>query len=296
MKQENKNKVLLCIGILAVVLLILLRFGVYFIKSDGFQGLSMTIPLLLLCFLLFAVCTSAFFAAWVYQDCIRRGDDAVLWAVIVFMVTPFIGLLVYFLRRSEIKTNCQACGHRVSVRANYCEACGTQIIKKENFMMEKQGTHHLGLIAANVLSMVLMLVCLIGFFVRVAAGDGVNTDAASNDRVWNLGMIQMNYSSSQDNVWKLDFRSASDGFVKEHTMTIEDADTQQLYADISCGTVPEGATLVLWLVQGDLVKSIDVTNLSEPLEYPLNEFENGKVYVRLQINGVKNTVSEICIR
>ena len=47
MKQENKNKVLLCIGILAVVLLILLRFGVYFIKSDGFQGLSMTIPLLL---------------------------------------------------------------------------------------------------------------------------------------------------------------------------------------------------------------------------------------------------------
>ena len=52
MKQENKNKVLLCIGILAVVLLILLRFGVYFIKSDGFQGLSMTIPLLLLCFLL----------------------------------------------------------------------------------------------------------------------------------------------------------------------------------------------------------------------------------------------------
>ena len=140
--------------------------------------------------------------------------------------------------------------------------------------MEKQGTHHLGLIAANVLSMVLMLVCLIGFFVRVAAGDVVNTD----------------------NVWKLDFRSASDGFVKEHTMTIEDADTQQLYADISCGTVPEGATLVLWLVQGDLVKSIDVTNLSEPLEYPLNEFENGKVYVRLQINGVKNTVSEICIR
>ena len=80
-------------------------------------------------------------------------------------------------------------------------------------MMEKQGTHHLGLIAANVLSMVLMLVCLIGFFVRVAAGDGVNTDAASNDRVWNLGMIQMNYSSSQDNVWKLDFRSASRYFL-----------------------------------------------------------------------------------
>lgn len=78
-------------------------------------------------------------------------------------------------------------------------------------------------------------------------------------------------------------------------MTITDADTQLLYADISCGTVPDGATLVMWLVQGEVAKSIDVTELSETLEYPLHEFENGKIYVRLQINGVKNTVSEIYI-
>lgn len=79
-------------------------------------------------------------------------------------------------------------------------------------------------------------------------------------------------------------------------MTIADPDVQLLHAHISCGTVPAGATLVLWLVQGDVVKSIDVTDLSEPLEYPLNEFENGKVHVRLQINGVENTVSEIYIQ
>ncbi len=71
---------------------------------------------------------------------------------------------------------------------------------------------------------------------------------------------------------------------------------RQLYADISCNAVPDKATLVLWLVQKDVAKSIDVTNLSEPLEYPLNEFENGKIYVRLQINGVENTVSEIYIQ
>jgi hypothetical protein len=60
--------------------------------------------------------------------------------------------------------------------------------------------------------------------------------------------------------------------------------------------VPEGATLVLWLVQGDTAQSVDVTNLSEPLEYALNEFENGKIRIRLQINGVENTVSEIYIQ
>ena len=124
---------------------------------------------------------------------------------------------------------------------------------------------------------------------------GINTDAASDDPVWNLGTISMNYNAYRTNVWRLDFRSASEGFIKEQNMTVADADAQCLYADISCGTVPEGATLVLWLVQGDTVKSMDVTNLSEPLEYPLDEFENGKIYVRLQINGVEDTVSEICI-
>ena len=119
---------------------------------------------------------------------------------------------------------------------------------------------------------------------------------ASNDRVWNLGAISMNHNSYLGDVWKLDFRSASEGFVEEQNMTITDADAQLLYADISCGTVPDGASLILWLVQEDAVRSVDVTSLSEPLQYPLHEFENGKIYVRLQINGVENTVSEIYIQ
>ncbi len=162
--------------------------------------------------------------------------------------------------------------------------------------MIKQETHHLKLIIAGIVSMALMAACLTGFIVSAAAGNGVNTDASSSHRVWNLGAISMNHSSYLDGVWKLDFRSASEGFVKEQDMVIEDSGTQLLYADISCGTVPEGATLVLWLVQGDVVKSIDVTGLSEPLAYPLDVFENGKIHVRLQINGVENTVSEISIQ
>lgn len=105
----------------------------------------------------------------------------------------------------------------------------------------------------------------------------------------------MNYNTYLDEAWKLDFRRASERFVKKQNMTIEDVDTQLLYANITCDTVPDGATLVLWPVQEDLIKSIDITNLSQPLEYPLNEFENGNVHVRLQINGVKNTVSRIDI-
>ena len=296
MNHAKKNSLLLYIGILVILLLIFLRFGLYFLKSDGFSGLSMALPVLLLCFILFALCTSAFFAAWVYLDCSRRGDDPVLWAVIVFAATPFIGLLIYFLRRSEIKTICPACGHRISIKANYCEECGTPIKKEDHCIMERQGTHHLKFMIAGMVSMTLMLVCLTGFIVSAASGNGINTDIASNDRVWNLGTIRMNYNTYLDDVWKLDFKRASEGFVKEQNMMITDADTQLLYADISCGSVPDGETLVLWLVQGDVAKSVDVTNLSEPLEYPLNEFENGTLHVRLQINGVENTIAEIYIQ
>lgn len=266
-----------------------------FLENGGFGGLSMLYPVLIIGSAFFALCGSAFFAAWVYQDCKKRGDDPVLWAVMVFAVSPFIGLLLYFLRRSEIKTACHACGHRISVTANYCEECGTKIEKEDDQMMVKQGTHHLKLIFAGIVSMALMLVCLTGFIVSAASGNGINTNIASNERVWNMGVI-LDYSTYRNGVWKLHFKSASDGFVKEKNMTVTDADTQTLYADISCGTVPEGATLILWLVQGDVVKSVDVTNLSEPLAYPLDEFENGKVYVRLQINGVEDTVSEIYIQ
>lgn len=296
MNNTRKNKLPLYIGIPAVLLLIFLRFGLYFLKSDGFSGLSILLPVLLLCFILFALCTSAFFAAWVYKDCRKRGDDPVLWAIVVFIATPFIGLLIYFLRRSEVKDVCPACGHRISLKAKYCEECGTHIEREDHGIMVKQGTHDLKIIAAGVISMALMLICLTGFIVSAAAGNGINTNVTSDERVWNLGTINMNYNTYLDGIWKLDFRSASDGFVKEQNMTIEDANTQALHADITCETVSNGATLVLWLVQGDVTKSFDVTNLSEPLEYSLTEFENGKIRVRLQINGVKNAVSEIEIR
>ena len=69
MKNIKNKKILLYIGILIILLLIFLRFGLYFLKSDGFSGLSMLLPALLLFFNIFTVCNCAFFAAWVYQDC-----------------------------------------------------------------------------------------------------------------------------------------------------------------------------------------------------------------------------------
>lgn len=296
MNQTKGKKHPLFIIIPIFLLLILLRFSLSYLKSDGFNGLSMALPTLLLGFLVTAFCASACFAAWVWQDCKKRGDDPVLWAIVIFIASPLIGLLIYFLRRSELKRACPACSHRISLQANFCEECGTQIKNKEETIMLKQGTHHLSFLISGVLSLALMLMCLTGFIVSAVTGNGINSDVTSDDRIWNLGVITLYSSSERDGVWKLNFKSASEGFIEEHDMKITDAKHQTLYADISCKTVPKDTALILWLVQGETARSADVTNLSEPLEIPLHEFENGKLHVRLQINGVKDTVSEIYIQ
>lgn len=295
-KNIGKGKLPFIIGIPIVLILVILRFAFYFFRSDGFNGISILLPVLLIGCILFMLVSTSFFTAWVYQDCKKRNDDGVLWAFVIFIATPFIGLLIYFLRRSEIKNPCPTCGHWISLKAKYCEECGSHIENKENSIMEKQRTHHLPYIIAGIINMVLMLTCLTGFVAAAATEGNVNTSVTSDEKIWNFGGISMNYNTYLGGVWKLNFKSASDGFVSEENFEIRDAGTETLYADITCDTVPEGASLTLWIVQGETSKSIDVTNLSEPLEYTLNEFENGTVHVRLQINGVENTSSEISIK
>lgn len=295
-KNSNTGKLLIYIGIPVLLLAVLLRFVLFYFKSDGLSGFSILPLLLAVGIFVFTLSMSSFFAAWVYQDCKNRKDDGILWAVIVFVTTPFIGLLVYFLRRSEVKKNCLSCGHMVSLKAKYCEQCGSKIENKEETEMELQHTHHMKFIVMGSVCTVLMLACLISFIAVAASGKGINTDITSSEKIWNIGGISMNYQSYIHGIWKLDFRSASDGFAAEKNMSIHNSDNDCLYADISCQTIPDGSSLTLYLVQGDIVKSFDVTNLSEPLKYPLTEFENGQIHVRLLINGVENTTAEIYIQ
>ena len=296
--MKRKNHLWIAVLILAILIFFILRFTLFYIRSDGFSGLSMFLPILLLCFILFAIGMSASFAVWVYLDCKKRGDDPILWPLVIIITTPFIGLLIYFLRRSEIKQTCPACGRRISLRAKYCEECGTRITttKEVYEIMANKKTHHLRLIIIGAICMVLAVLCLTGFIVTAATGNGVNTDVTSNERIWNPGVITNNRDAYVNGVWDLDFRHASDGFVEEVTMSIHDPEKEYLHADITCGNIPKGSSLTLWLVQDDTVRSVDVTSLSEPLEYSLAEFAEGDIFVRLQINGVEDVNSEISIR
>lgn len=276
----------------------LVLFGLYFllayIRTNGFSGLSPALPLFLAGGAVSGLLSTACFSAWVYEDSDMRGEDAGLWAFIVFAATPFIGLLIYFLRRQDIKRACVSCGSKISVRANYCENCGEQVEKKEELIMQKT-THHIYYIVIGAAAMLLLLISLVGFIITAAVSGNVNSNVSSGSRVWNRGAITMSVETNFNGVWKLKFKKASDGFIKETKMKIEDHTTQYLSADIKCGNVPEGASLTLWLVQGETAQSYDVTSLDAPLEIPLDGFENGRMFVRLEINGVTNVESYISI-
>ena len=91
--MKRKKHLWIAVLIPAILLFFILRFTLFYIRSDGFSGLSMLLPILLLCFILFAIGMSASFAAWVYMDCKKRGDDPILWTLVIIIATPFIGLL-----------------------------------------------------------------------------------------------------------------------------------------------------------------------------------------------------------
>ena len=70
-KYRKNRGLILAAAIL--VLFILVRFGIFFAVSGGFSGIAMAIPLFLLGVIFFWLLMSAFFGAWVYQDCRKRG-------------------------------------------------------------------------------------------------------------------------------------------------------------------------------------------------------------------------------
>ena len=296
-KRLNVGKLSVEIAVSIIILILGIRFWIYYVRSDGFSGMSPLLPLLSIITFASFLLMSCSFAAWVYQDCKRRNEDGILWATIVIFATPFIGLLLYFLRRPEMKVTCPVCKHSVSLSAKYCEECGSKLENtEESNEMKTKRPHHIRYITVGIIFMLLTITCLTTLIVSAASGKGYNSSVTSNEKVWNLGGISMNNNTHRNGVWKLSFKSASDGFVSEENMTISNANENILYADITCKTVPDNASLILYLVQEETVKSIDVTNLSETLQYPLHSFENGKIHVRLEINGVKNTESEIYIR
>lgn len=287
MNNSAESKKYLTIGIVAffaLFALIALRICIR-LNGNDFSGISTFAVILLLggilCVFIFISCI----CTWVYKDSISRGENGLLWALIVLVTTPFIGLIVYFISRKEEKATCKSCKNQITKKANYCEHCGVENKNKEEYTMLKTNKS-VKLIVVGVMAAVLMIGCFTTFTVLA-----FTSDSFVDKTIWNMGIISMSYENKSGNEWTLNFKSASDGFRKRDTFKIEN-DSKILYADIECA---EGE-LLLHIEQGDKQDTIDVSNIDQPLEYSLQDFQAGKITVILEVNGAKNVESFIMIK
>lgn len=288
---ENNEKIIKIIGIGAVLIFLTITVKGIFkavILGNNFPWTTFFLIGIIIFFLLSYI----FFSLWIYQDCKIRKEDGILWVVVMWLTSPLIGLLIYFLKRPAPKTRCAFCGHFISIKANYCENCGELSEKEGAFSMTKKNSRHLNYLIAGGICLLLMLGNLTGFIVQAAVGDNSNPTRST----WNPGIITFNMESHLNNQWTIKFKSASKGYVKQVKMTLKQPETEVLSADISCDKIPENCSLILWLVQDDIEKSFDVTRLSAPLEIPLEDFDKGKLTVQLEINGVRDVTGKITLK
>lgn len=282
--NSDKKKKYIIIGIVILIAAIILRVAIWGV-TEGIGTISLLAGGLLfgglLCALLVYVCI----CIWIYRDCMKRGGNGLLWMIIVFIATPILGLIIYMVTRGENRILCRNCGYRIRQSARYCENCGEENQGRQGEMAVEQSSKGFGFIIAAILSGILMLGCLISFIVLA-----FTTDDFLDKNTWNTGIIMASIENKWGDDWNLSFKYASEGFRKSAKFRIDD-NQAVLHAQVSS----EEGQLLMHIIQDEKEEIIDVSNLKEPLVYPLTEYKAGKIQVVLEINGAKNVKSKIQI-
>lgn len=279
---SDKKKKYMIIGIVVLFAAIVIRAAAWGMK-EGIGGISLLAAGLLIVGLLCALLVYVCICIWIYRDCAKRGENGLLWMIIVFIATPILGIIIYMITRGENRVLCRYCGYRIKASARYCENCGEENPGRQEEMAVQKSSKGFGFMIAAILSGILMIGCFISFVVLA-----FTTDDFLDKNTWNTGIIMASIENKWGDDWNLSFKYASEGFRKSAKFRIDD-NQAVLHAQISC----EEGQLLMHIIQDEKEEIIDVSNLKEPLVYPLTEYQAGKILVVLEINGAKNVKSKI---
>ena len=279
---SGKKKKYMIIGIVVLFAAIVIRAAAWGMK-EGIGGISLLAAGLLIVGLLCALLVYVCICIWIYRDCAKRGENGLLWMIIVFIATPILGIIIYMITRGENRILCRYCGYRIKASARYCENCGEENQGRQEEMAVQKSSKGFGFMIAAILSGILMIGCFISFVVLA-----FTTDDFLDKNTWNTGIIMASIENKWGDDWNLSFKYASEGFRKSAKFRIDD-NQAVLHAQISC----EEGQLLMHIIQDEKEEIIDVSNLKEPLVYPLTEYQAGKIQVVLEINGAKNVKSKI---
>ncbi len=246
---------------------------------------------LIIAIVLSALAFSVTFYIWIYKDACAHGQKGSLWVVIAVLTSPVIGWLIYFLAvRRQAFVLCHNCGHLIIKSAQYCENCGSVNIK-DNLPAEAKSPSFWKYFISGLISFLILIACIAALLIYSVLGSGISFDSGPLASL-NTGYVIGNMETKWDGIWSIKSSKASDGYHHDTTFKLEDPENEVLEADISC----EKGELTLELIQEDQKSSLDVSDLSQPLEYPLSEFREGKIRVRLTRHGAENISAKICIQ
>ena len=223
---------------------------------------------------------------WIYQDCKRRGGNAALWVIICIVASPVIGLILYLVAgRREIRVPCQNCGAMIDDRAAFCEFCGTGRQPGQMPNDSKRRGKFAALVAAAV-CFAAMILLMAGAIVTA-----ISSQVLLDDLHLNTGYTIGSITTGGSEDWHVQYSTASDGFRYYKTMKLEDPSRQQLSIRVGC----EGSGLILYLRQGEYEEQIEISGFSDPTQYSLDGFSEGKLELCLEVQGAKNTKCDISI-
>lgn len=245
------------------------------------------IVLLIAGIVLSALVLSVTFYIWIYKDAKVHGEKGALWLLLAIFTSPVIGWLAYMLavRRQEF-VRCHVCGRLIQKKARYCENCGSaNDPSNPPARAEKLPFWHYFI--PGIVSFLLMLVCTGVLIFYCFSYDGQHLDNWFSNL--NTGYVVGNMENHWNNSWTIKSKSSSDGYHHDADFKVKNPETETLLADISS----DGGELTLYLTQGDIEKSFDVSELAEAFSYPLTEFEPGKLHIRLERKDADNLRAKI---
>ncbi|MFZ0335503.1 MAG: zinc ribbon domain-containing protein [Candidatus Acidiferrales bacterium] len=109
-------------------LVILIHFVMY--SDKGPQGMAtwplagqlafnFLIPVILLIHILLC--------GYIYGDAKRRGMRYVMWTLLAIFVPDLIGVILYFILRDPVPSECPACHNLVLAKFTFCPQCGASV-------------------------------------------------------------------------------------------------------------------------------------------------------------------------
>ncbi len=236
----------------------------------------------------FVMISTIIISVWVYKDAKQRGLNALLWAILVFIIGNFGGLILYLLvGRTQNNVVCSKCNSTTSGNGIFCSTCGEKIEAK---VKDKTVRSYKGVLIALVgfIVVALLAVGVIVYYYFNASGFQFERRYAGY-RMDTQGYMKNLSEKSSGDTWELSFDESSKGYTVTKFYIAKD---ELINLDAQAYNSNNGMAIIE-VTQGD---KIEKAVLQYKALIDLSEFEEGKLEVAVRNVDAEDFSATITIR